>query len=112
MVHLLSFILSDEGYTIDTANSGTDTLKKLKENKYPLILLDYDLGDMTGFDVIRYMKENNIKSKIIMISGHTKSELKSRAYNMGVNKFIPKPFEINTVLENVQDISDNLSPNY
>ena len=110
MAQLLRFILSDEGYDIDIAYSGEETIKKLKENKYPLILLDYDLQDMTGFDVINFMRKNKIDTKIIMISGHTKTELKSRAYNMGVYKFIPKPFEINTILENVHSISENLEP--
>lgn len=110
MAQLLSFILTDEGYEIDIASSGAETIRKIKEKDYPLLLLDYDLGDMTGFDVINFMKENNVLTKIIMISGHTKTELKSRAYNLGVQKFIPKPFEINTVVENIHNVTDNLSP--
>lgn len=110
MAHLLSFILKDEGYEIDIASSGAETIKMLKDNNYPLLLLDYDLGDMTGFDVINYMKKNNVLTKIIMISGHTRTELKSRAYNLGVQKFIPKPFEINTVVENVHSVTECLSP--
>lgn len=109
MVQLLSFILSDEGYEIDVAHSGADTIKKLDTGHYPLVLLDYDLQDMNGFDVISHMKKNKINTKVIMISGHTKSELRSRAYNMGVFEFIPKPFEIKTVVENVHTVSESLS---
>ena len=109
MVKLLRFILADEGYEIDVAYSGAETIKKLKNNNYPLILLDYDLQDMTGFDVLNYIKENQISTKVIMISGHTRTELKSRAYNMGVYEFIPKPFEIKTVLENVHTVSESLA---
>ena len=109
MVKLLRFILSDEGYEIDVAYSGAETIKKLNNNAYPLILLDYDLEDMTGFDVLNYIKKNKISTRVIMISGHTKTELKSRAYNMGVMEFIPKPFEIKTVLDNVHQVSESLS---
>ena len=108
MVQLLRFILSDEGYKIDVAYSGADTIKKLDTGHYPLVLLDYDLQDMTGFDVINHMKKNHIDTKVIMISGHTKSELRSRAYKMGVFEFIPKPFEIKTVVENVHTVSESL----
>lgn len=109
MVKLLRFILADEGYDIDVAYSGAETIKKLNSKEYPLILLDYDLQDMTGLDILSFIRDRNISTKVIMISGHTKSELKSRAYNMGVMEFIPKPFEIKTVLDNVHHVSESLS---
>lgn len=109
MVKLLRFILADEGYDIDVAYSGAETIKKLNSKHYPLILLDYDLEDMTGFDVLNFICDRNISTKVIMISGHTRTELKSRAYNMGVHEFISKPFEIKTVLDNVHQVSESLS---
>lgn len=63
MVQLLRFILSDEGYEIDVAYSGADTIKKLNTGLYPLVLLDYDLQDMNGFDVINHMKKKKDKYK-------------------------------------------------
>lgn len=109
MLNLLRFILSDEGYEIETAENGEEAIQKISQNKYQLMLLDYDLRDMTGFDVIKYMKDHNISSKIIMISGHSKNELKPKTVELGVDKLMSKPFEVQALLENVNSIAQKVN---
>ena len=105
MLNLLRFILSDEGYEIETACNGEEAIRKISQNQYGIMLLDYDLTDMTGFDVIQYMKDHNISSKVIMISGHSKNELKPKTAELGVDKLMSKPFEVQALLENVNSMA-------
>ena len=105
MLNLLRFILSDEGYEIETAANGKEAIKKISKNEYEMLLLDYDLRDMTGIEVIRYMKDHNITSKVIMISGHSKNELKPKTVELGVDKIMSKPFEVQALLENVNSMA-------
>lgn len=108
MLNLLRFILSGEGYEIETASNGEEAIKKISQNEYELMLLDYDLRDMTGFDVIKYMKDHNISSKIIMISGHSKNELRPQTIELGVDKLMSKPFEVQALLENVNSMAEKV----
>jgi DNA-binding response OmpR family regulator len=106
MVSLMSFIFADEGFEVETAGNAIDATKKLEQQSYPVIILDYDLRDKTGLDVIRYMKENNINSKVLMVSGYSRPEVKNRAYEMGISKFIAKPFEIKDLMKDVKSLTE------
>lgn len=106
MVSLMSFIFADEGFEVETAGSAANAIKKLAHSRYPVIILDYDLRDRTGLDVIRFMKENNINSKILMVSGFSRPEVKSQAYELGITKFVAKPFEIKDLMRDVKNLSN------
>ncbi|HLT24893.1 MAG TPA: response regulator [Ignavibacteria bacterium] len=107
MVSLMSFIFADEGFQVETAGSAAEAVAKLSNFRYQVIILDYDLRDKTGLDVIRFMKENNINSKILMVSGFSRPEVKNQAYELGISKFVPKPFEIKELMHDVKKLSQS-----
>jgi DNA-binding response OmpR family regulator len=80
---------------------------KVKNSPYELMFIDLNLTDGSGFDVINYVHELNLTSKIIVISAHDSEA--GKALEMGANLFISKPFTIKTINEALKKL--NFLPN-
>jgi|WetSurMetagenome_2_1015567.scaffolds.fasta_scaffold784464_1 two-component system, NtrC family, response regulator HydG len=70
---ILGIILEDAGFNSDTALTGAEALRKLKGKQYDLILLDYVLPDVKGDDLAADIQVMYPKTKIILLSGYSKS---------------------------------------
>ncbi len=70
---ILGIILEDAGFNSDTALTGAEALRKLKIKQYDLILLDYVLPDVKGDDLAADIQVMYPKTKIILLSGFSKT---------------------------------------
>ncbi|RMH72609.1 MAG: response regulator [Gemmatimonadetes bacterium] len=91
-------IMSLEGFTVDSALDAKTGLEKLATQQYRLLLTDLMLPDMSGYEVITYMKAKGIQIPIILITGYATLDNAVKAMKMGIFDFIPKPFEIEELL--------------
>ena len=99
----LSGILSDEGYTVNTAPNGDDALRILREKKYDLVLLDIWLpGRRDGMQTLREIKRYNSGTEVVMISGHGTIDTAVRATKLGAFHFLEKPLSLGGMLETVE----------
>lgn len=99
---LIHEILSDKGYDVNKTYDGEDALKKLREFKYDLLIIDNKLKGMTGISVIRKLNNMRTPPKILMISAYGTVETKEQASKNGVFEFIDKPFKIEKLTESVK----------
>lgn len=76
----------------DIANSGTEALSLAMNTKYDLILMDINMGDMEGFDVIKKLRNSNILTPIIIISGRCEDYDALYGLSIGADDYITKPF--------------------
>ncbi|MDQ1085480.1 MULTISPECIES: response regulator [unclassified Siphonobacter] len=84
---------------IETAENAL-TFLKAKDLIPHVILLDYDLPGMSGFEMMEQLKESEWKAiPILMFSIHNRPELINEAYQRGVNAFIPKPEGYTSIIE-------------
>jgi two-component system response regulator AtoC len=90
----LQLYLSEEGYKVDVANTGTDGLNKALQNSPDVIVLDIRLPDIDGFTVLEDIREENENAKIIMITAHHDMETTIRAMKEGAFDYIHKPINI------------------
>ena len=106
IVELLQFNLVNAGYKVNTANNGLDALKKVKENKPDLLLLDLMLPGMDGLDVCKEIKRDKETSKTSIIMLTTKSEEldKILGLELGADDYITKPFSIRELLARVKAV--------
>lgn len=90
---LFSRQLQRQGYEIDTANNGTEALEKLKHTEYDLILLDFMMPDLNGFEVLSRLKADETLRHIpvIMISANDEIEQVIRCIEIGAEDYLPKP---------------------
>ena len=74
-----------------TASGGKDALKIIDEQKPNLVLLDVHMAEMTGIDVLKKLRAQGNKIKVIMVSGETDPDVINEANKCGVRSFIHKP---------------------
>lgn len=106
IVELLQFNLVNAGYKVITANNGLDALKKVKENKPDLLLLDLMLPGMDGLDVCKEIKRDKETSKtsIIMLTAKSEEIDKILGLELGADDYITKPFSIRELLARVKAV--------
>ena len=92
MRELLEVLLSKEGYKVTCAKNGRDAVSMIKKTVFDLLLCDIRLGDITGIDVLKALKEENQDTVVIMISAYASTEAAVEAMNEGAYDFVPKPF--------------------
>jgi len=90
----LGAVLRDEGYTVDTADSGEACLEQVVSQPPDVILLDIWLPGIDGLATLERLRERRTEAGVIMISGHASVEAAVRATKLGAFDFIEKPLSI------------------
>jgi two-component system nitrogen regulation response regulator NtrX len=90
----LGGVMRDEGYTVDTVESGEACLEQVNQRTYDLILLDIWLPGMDGLVALEQLVHRSPDVPVIMISGHANIESAVRATKLGAFDFIEKPLSL------------------
>ncbi len=96
----LAEILKEEGFTVTTTGSASETMLLLRDASYDIVLLDIWLPDRDGLEVLQEMQtlESSEKPEIIIISGHGTIETAVRATKLGAYDFLEKPLSMDRTL--------------
>ena len=95
----LGGVLKDEGYLVDAVDSGESCLERVVRQVYDVIVLDVWLPGLDGLETLEKLRERNVDSQVVMISGHGNIESAVRAIKMGAFDFVEKPLSLDkTVL--------------
>jgi len=91
---------------MEEAVDGRDALQKLREKKFDIVLLDWNMPGLTGADVLREMKKDeNLKDiPVIMVTAETSKEKVIEAIQLGVADYIVKPFTPETLKKKIESI--------
>ena len=87
-------VLRDEGYSVDTVDSGEACLQRLAGQSYDVVLLDIWLPGMDGLATLTRMRERQFDAQVVIISGHGNVESAVRAIKMGAFDFVEKPLSL------------------
>jgi two-component system nitrogen regulation response regulator NtrX len=90
----LGGVLRDEGYDVDAADSGEACLERLSRQAYDVVVLDIWLPGMDGLQTLARMRERQIDTQVVIISGHGNIESAVRAIKMGAFDFVEKPLSL------------------
>src|SRR6187401_1445224 len=90
----ISGVLRDEGFDVDTADTGEACLEKANGASYDVIVLDIWLPGLDGLTTLQRLRERQIDSQVVIISGHGNIESAVRAIKMGAYDFIEKPLSL------------------
>ncbi|MBU0571422.1 MAG: response regulator [Candidatus Omnitrophica bacterium] len=80
----------EKDYQIDAVSSGKEALRKTREKDYSLILLDYNLPDINGMEVLREINESGKDVPIVMITGAGNEQIAVEAMKLGAYDYITK----------------------
>ena len=90
---LFARILRNDGYTVRTASSGREALKKLRQQPADLVLADMVMPGMNGMDLLANIKEFYPETDVIILTGFGTIEDSLEAMRRGAADFLPKPFQ-------------------
>jgi DNA-binding NtrC family response regulator len=94
----LAAILQEEGYQVDTAESGKEAIEKTNAKFYNLALIDIRLPDIEGIYLLKEIKETVPKTRKIIITGYPTLQNAMEAVNSGADAYVLKPFDMEKVL--------------
>ncbi len=91
IVHILSTILTSNGYNVIKAETGTMARSMINSYHPDVILLDLGLPDMDGTEIIQWLRQN-YGTSVLVVSAREEEEEKVRALDLGADDYITKPF--------------------
>ncbi len=99
-------ILGRNGFDVILAKDGIDATNKMQDHIPDLMLLDIEMPRMDGFEVARYVRnDDRLKDlPIIMITSRTGSKHKEKALEIGVNQYLGKPYQEEELMNNINAI--------
>lgn len=100
MVRIIRNLLKQLGFDdVDEAADGSEALGKLRQRKYGLVISDWNMEPMTGYELLKEVRSDPSLSRtpFIMITAESKTENVIAAKKAGVNNYIVKPFNAQTL---------------
>ena len=101
LADLVASRLKKEKYIVDVTFDGEEGLYNALMDVYDLIILDIMLPGMNGIEILKEIKKNNIKSKVIMLTAKSELGDKLLGFSEGANDYISKPFHIDELIARV-----------
>ena len=101
-----SRLLERQGMDVMLAKDGVEAVALLQERRPDVMLLDIEMPRMDGFEVARQVRHDDrlVSLPIVMISSRTGDKHKEHASQLGVNKFLGKPFQENELLATIDEL--------
>lgn len=91
---LLEELFEKEGYEVSVASDGRESLDRVKESMPDLILMDMKMPNMNGLEASQEIFKINPDIPIIMMTAYGEMEVVQKALEIGVKRYITKPFDI------------------
>ena len=100
----LSFNLKKEGYQVTVAEDGLAALDCLREDSFDMMILDLMLPKLGGMEVVKKVRETNIRFPVLMLTAKTTDEDRTLGLEAGADDYITKPFHLPELLLRVKGI--------
>ena len=105
----LTHILNGEGYEVTAVQKGGQALDLLKEKNFDLVLTDLKMEKVDGMDILRFIKQHQPETEVIMITGYATVDSAISAMKAGAYHYIAKPYKIDEVRKVVKEALEKLS---
>lgn len=92
---LMKFLLEQEGYSVQGKTSGKEAVEYISHEQPRLVLLDLGLPDMSGFDVLKSIKNMKPDLPVVIVTGNHRETEARMAMELGAADYVTKPFDFN-----------------
>jgi len=99
--------LEKAGYQVFEAEDGLEAWNMIQDNNYSLIIIDVFLPKLDGFQLLENIQKQESSAKTIMLSGKSQEKDIKKAYNIGVDSYMTKPFDSDDLVETVKSVLEN-----
>jgi two-component system chemotaxis response regulator CheY len=107
MIRIIRNLLKQLGFAdIDDASDGTAALSKMRSKRYGLVISDWNMEPMTGYDLLRQVRSDPGigETPFIMITAESKTDNVIAAKKAGVDNYIVKPFNAQTLRAKIEAV--------
>jgi two-component system cell cycle response regulator CtrA len=87
----ISLALKAAGTVVDQTDTGEEALELVRHYDYDVVVLDLNLPDMEGYDVVRRMRSARIETPVLILSGLSRPQAKVKGFEAGADDFMTKP---------------------
>ena len=101
LAELIENRLKKEKYSVDVSTDGEDGLYNALTDIYDLIVLDIMLPKVNGIEILKEIRNNNIKAKVIMLTAKSELDDKLLGFSTGANDYITKPFHMDELVARI-----------
>ncbi len=98
----LSTILKRNSFVVDSAYDGEEALLFIEQYQYDVIVLDVMMPKLSGFEVLKIMREKKIETPVIMLTAKSTVEDKITGLDMGADDYLAKPFNTEELLARIR----------
>lgn len=103
----LKFNFEQEGYEVVVATDGHEALAAVSQTggeEFALIVLDLMLPGLSGYEVLRELRQKHVMTPVLVLSARTLSEDKILAFDLGGDQYMTKPFALREILSRVKSL--------
>lgn len=100
----IELMLKTENFNVYTTSFGEEGVDLGKVYEYDIILLDLNLPDMSGFEVLRALRVAKVKTPILILSGLANTEDKVKGFGFGADDYLTKPFHKDEMVARIHAI--------
>jgi two-component system, NtrC family, response regulator PilR len=106
MVEVIVTLCREKGHQPFPFNAPSKALEQLDEIQPQVVITDIKMETMTGFDVLRHIRENHRQTAVILITAFGSTETAVEAMKMGATDYVTKPFKIDELQTRIQRALD------
>jgi two-component system, cell cycle response regulator CtrA len=104
MAQSIELMLKSDSFNVYTTDLGEEGIDLGKIYDYDIILLDLNLPDMSGFEVLKSLRVSKVKAPILILSGLAGTEDKVRGFGFGADDYMTKPFHKDELVARIHAI--------
>lgn len=101
---ILTSTLQSKGYNVESAFDGDEAQDLICENSFDLLLLDVNVPNINGFELLRTLRQNNINTPTIFITSLDSTQDLKEGFTSGCDDYIKKPFELDELELRIDNI--------
>lgn len=107
-IDVITDVLESEGYSIEGTSDPQQGLKLLKEKSFDLVITDLKMPTVNGVEIVKYAKERNPNTEVIVVTGYGSLETALMALKHGVYDYLLKPFNVADITNTVNNAMEKI----
>jgi two-component system, cell cycle response regulator CtrA len=100
----IELMLKSENFQVETTHLGEHGVSLGRVNEYELIVLDLNLPDISGYEVLRSLRVNRIRTPVLILSGLADIQDKVKGFGFGADDYLTKPFHKDELLARIRAV--------
>jgi len=97
-------VLQALGYAVKGANRGEAAMEMIRKESFDLMVLDYKMPGMSGFEVFEQARQLHPKMAVVLVTGHGTPDIVNEANRLGFNAILLKPFTSDELRATVEKV--------